>query len=60
MTGLAKLDLATELTSRYSRHNEHCKYMVQLLVHSITIATQGTVVVYVQSKDTTGGVNTNF
>ena len=60
MTGLAKLDLATgaNITLTADTMNIVNYTGAAACAAALPAATQGTVVVYVQAKDTTGGVNT--
>ena len=60
MTGLAKLDLATgaNITLQADKINILNYTGAAACAAALPAATQGTVVVYVQAKDTTGGVNT--
>ena len=60
MTGLAKLDLATgaNITLQADKMNIVNYTGAAACAAALPAATQGTVVVYVQAKDTTGGVNT--
>ena len=56
MTGLAKLDLATGANITLTADTMNIVNYTGAA--ALPAATQGTVVVYVQAKDTTGGVNT--
>ena len=60
MTGLAKLDLATgaNITLQADKINIVNYTGAAACAAALPAATQGTIVVYVQAKDTTGGVNT--
>ena len=60
MTGLAKLDLATgaNITLQADKMNIVNYTGAAACAAALPAATQGTVVVYMQAKDTTGGVNT--
>ena len=60
MTGLAKLDLATgaNITLQADKINIVNYTGAAACAAALPAATQGTVVVYMQAKDTTGGTNT--